>query len=533
VSDLPIGWTTATISDVTKYLSRGKQPKYVSYSSLPVINQRAIRWNGIQNEHLKYVDPMQFDLWEPERFIQAGDILWNSTGTGTLGRAYLVTEQDLKPPKVVDSHVTILRPNQTAIDPRFLFFWIQSSEVQENIASLATGATNQIELGRAVIASMCISFAPLNEQKRITDKLDSLLARVDACRDRLNCVPKLLKYFRQSILIDAISGQLTLDWRNGEDITDSWLYERAEDICDKVQSGGTPKEGFINELGIPFLKIYNIVDQKIDFEYRPQFVSELVHKKTLARSCVKPGDVLMNIVGPPLGKVAIVPNLFPEWNINQAITFFRPNERIITGWLYYFLCSGNSIAKIIHETRGSAGQSNISLSQCRNFLFPVPPVEEQQEIVRRVNELFAYADLIETRYQNTLSKVNNLVSAILNKAFRGELVPQDPNGEPASILLERIRAERIANLTTQKKQIAVRRPQMSKMSSEAVKKEIFNLPNDKFSFDELHNHLHKQLLGDYDALKEILFTLLDEPESSIAQIFDSEVEEICFTRRQK
>ena len=304
-------------------------------------------------------------------------------------------------------------------------------------------------LNREDVYHTKIYLPPLNEQKRIADKLDSLLDRVDICRERLDCVPKILKRFRQSVLIAAISGQLTLDWRNGQNI-DEWSYERAEDVCDKVQSGGTPKEGFISEVGIPFLKIYNIVDQKIDFEYRPQFVSELVHQTTLAKSRAKPGDVLMNIVGPPLGKVAIVPDRFPEWNINQAITLFRPSERIITGWLYYLLYSGNSVSEILHETRGSAGQSNISLSQCRSFIFPVPPIDEQYEIVRCINELFAYADLIEMRYQNTLVKIKQLIVVILNKAFSGELVPQDLNEESASLLLEKIRNEKI-NIDVEKK----------------------------------------------------------------------------------
>ncbi|MEM6614433.1 MAG: hypothetical protein AAF652_19730 [Cyanobacteria bacterium P01_C01_bin.72] len=79
--ELPSGWAIATISDVTEYLSRGKQPKYADHSSLPVINQRAIQWSGIHDEYLKYVDPTQFDRWGTERFIQAGDILWHSTGS--------------------------------------------------------------------------------------------------------------------------------------------------------------------------------------------------------------------------------------------------------------------------------------------------------------------------------------------------------------------------------------------------------------------------------------------------------------------
>jgi hypothetical protein len=110
----------------------------------------------------------------------------------------------------------------------------------------------------------------------------------------------------------------------------------------------------------------------------------------------------------------------------------------------YFLCSGFSVAEIIHETRGSAGQSNISLTQCRNFVIPVPTLEEQQEIVSRVDRLFSFADQLEARVQTALDRAENLTPSLLAKAFRGELVEQDPNDEPASVLLERIRAEREA-----------------------------------------------------------------------------------------
>ncbi len=150
----------------------------------------------------------------------------------------------------------------------------------------------------------------------------------------------------------------------------------------------------------------------------------------------------MNIVGPPLGKVAVVPHTHAEWNINQAITLFRPSNRITTEWLYYVLCLGANIAKIVHETKGSAGQVNISLSQCRDFVFPVPPLPEQHEIVRRVETLFAFADRLEARCTAARKQVGQLTPALLAKAFRGELVPQDPNDEPAAELLKRLAASR-------------------------------------------------------------------------------------------
>jgi type I restriction enzyme, S subunit len=312
-------------------------------------------------------------------------------------------------------------------------------------------ATTVSILNKSRFSLAPIPLPPLDEQKRIADRLDILLTRIDKTKAHLDRIPPLLKRFRQSVLAAATSGKLTEDWReaNGVDF-DDWSYERAADVCGKVQSGGTPREGFIDEAGIPFLKVYNIVDQQVSFEYRPQFILETIHNSSMSKSQAKPGDVLMNIVGPPLGKVAILPKLYPDWNINQAITLFRPSPRMTTGWLYCLLCSGLNIADIVNETRGSAGQSNISLSQCRDFIFSVPPLEEQHEIVRRVETLFAKADRIEAQYQKARQDVDRLTPALLAKAFRGELVPQDPNDEPASVLLERVKADRAKGETVKK-----------------------------------------------------------------------------------
>lgn len=305
-----------------------------------------------------------------------------------------------------------------------------------------------VNLNQGILRALDIPIPSLAEQRRIADKLDALLARVDACRDRLDRVPTILNRFRQAVLNAAVDGYLTEEWRGGG--LKSWSFERAADVCAKVQSGGTPKEGFTTS-GVPFLKVYNIVHQRIDFAYRPQFIAHDVHSSTLSKSLTLPGDVLMNIVGPPLGKVAVVTDEYPAWNINQAITLFRPSPRVSTGWLYCVLCSGKNIQSIIHETRGSAGQVNISLSQCRDFVIPVPPRDEQAEIVRRVESLFALADAIEAKWQAARAQVERLTPALLAKAFRGELVPQDPNDEPASTLLTRLRGSAEADAVPARK----------------------------------------------------------------------------------
>jgi type I restriction enzyme S subunit len=205
------------------------------------------------------------------------------------------------------------------------------------------------------------------------------------------------------------------------ELRSGWEITSTSEACALVQSGGTPKAGFVVSAGIPFLKVYNIVGQNIRFEYKPQFVAQDVHEGELRKSQIRPDDVLMNIVGPPLGKVAIVPDTYPEWNANQALTIFRPSAAVSTEWLYYFLCGGSSVQSVINETRGSAGQVNISLSQCRNFEIPLPPPAEQQRIVAKINSLTGKSKRARAHLDHIPRLVEKYKQAILAAAFRGDL----------------------------------------------------------------------------------------------------------------
>jgi type I restriction enzyme S subunit len=397
-----------------------------------MLSAKNIQNGRIRFDELRLLSPDDFEIENRRTNISAGDILL--TIVGALGRTAVVAETHAE--FTLQRSVAVLKSE--AVNPHYLRNLLDSPVAQTFFLENAKG-TAQKGIYLKALGGMEVPIAPFAEQTRIAQKLEELLVQVDTLKARIDAIPALIKRFRRSVLAAAISRRLTKEWT--VDPQNEWSYERAENVCEKVQSGGTPKEGFALS-GIPFLKVYNIVNQKIDFDYRPQYISEVAHRGPSAKSIARPGDVLMNIVGPPLGKIATIPVSAPEWNINQAISLFRPSARILSGWITIVLEGGDNLRNIINETKGSAGQVNISLSQCRSFIFPVPSIEEQNEIVHRVEQLFAFADQLETKVASAKSRIDKLNQSILAKAFRGELVPQDPNDELASVLLERIRAQR-------------------------------------------------------------------------------------------
>jgi type I restriction enzyme, S subunit len=289
---------------------------------------------------------------------------------------------------------------------------------------------------------------------------------------------------------------ITKDWRGKYiappheiglfNLCETWTWASALEICELVENGSTPPSNEMQQDDgqIPFIKVYNLTKTGfLDFTIKPTFIPRTTHEKLLARSRVLPGDVLMNIVGPPLGKVSVVPAHFPEWNTNQAVVLFRPSIGIISKYLAFCLLSEAVLFWITRTAQKTVGQSNITVSNSRILPIPLPPLAEQHRIVAKVDELMTLCDKLEAakaeREKNrdrlvsvSLQRLNQpsdnedifrddarfifdnlprlttrpahikqLRQTILNLAVRGKLVPQDPNDEPATELLERILVE--------------------------------------------------------------------------------------------
>ncbi|MDE1325901.1 restriction endonuclease subunit S [Vibrio aestuarianus] len=200
------------------------------------------------------------------------------------------------------------------------------------------------------------------------------------------------------------------------ELPNGWEWCRLDDICQGITSGSTPPKSNFQELpGIPYLKVYNIRNQLIDFEYNPQFIDIECHSSKLARSVLYPGDVVMNIVGPPLGKIALIPDSYPEWNCNQAITFFRPIEPSLNRYIYTYLTAGTFLDSI--ELIGTAGQDNISVTKSRSIVLPTPPLEEQSRIVRKVNDLLEICEQLKQRLRDSQQTQLQLTDTIVEQAL--------------------------------------------------------------------------------------------------------------------
>lgn len=321
----------------------------------------------------------------------------------------------------------------------YLYWYLKS--IKHILEAKASGTTF-LELSAKKAGEVEIPLPPINEQQRIVNRIESLFAKLDRAKELIENTLAQFEQNKMAILHKAFTGELTAKWRKENNIDlSSWKDVIMQDICEKIVCGKTPT-GYISKTGeIPYLKVYNIVDNKIDFNKTAQFIPNKIHKEKLKSSILKPNDIIMNIVGPPLRKIAIIPDNYPEWNMNQAIVRFRVKKDVMYKFIYYILIYPKTLDNIINKTKGVVGQANISITQSRNIQIKLPTVEEQQEIVNILDRLLAKYNKIKNLKQQ-LEKIELLKKAILAKAFRGELGTNNPDEESAKNLLKEILAEK-------------------------------------------------------------------------------------------
>jgi type I restriction enzyme S subunit len=451
MSKLPKGWAEAELGELADYVSRGKSPKYVTKSALPVINQRCVRWHGVDEAFVKFVDPSTWHQWDDERLVRRNDILWNSTGTGTIGRAALFTELPSYDRAVVDSHVTIIRAGR-AVDPAYLFGFIKSPAVQDKIEDMQSGSTNQVELNRSEIVSTVVPVAPLLEQRRIVAQVDGLTARTARARKELDRIPTLIARYKQRLLALAAEGLLTRNWRD-ENGSRPWQATTVEKLAETTFDGpfgSNLKSADYVASGVRVVRLENIGSLRFIRE-KETYISEAKFK-SLQRHKLKPDDILFSSFIAEEIRVCLLPDDLHTIAINKADCFcVRVNRNICLPRFLACRLASPTCYEVLKVAVHGATRPRISLSHLKQFEIELPPLDEQAEIVRRIESAFGWLDRMAIDHAAAARLLPQLDAAILTKAFRGELLLQDPNDEPAAKLLERIKAERHADAAKPKK----------------------------------------------------------------------------------
>ena len=423
MSQLPKGWAKAKLPQFAEIIM-GQSPASSDCNDIgdgiPFFQGKA-EFQELYPEVRKYCT-------KPKKLAQKDDILLSVRAP--------VGPTNLAPAKCsIGRGLSAIRAYEQA--DRYLLLYLRS--IEPWTSQQGTGSTFKAISGQ-FLKDLEVRVAPLTEQNRIVEKLDEVLAQVDTIKARLDGIPAILKRFRQSVLASAVSGKLTEEWR-GECAEDtSWkqiTLKEAAHIQDPHPSHRTPP---VVEDGIPFVSIGDLrEDGSIDIE-NARKVSPDVLKEHNARYTLKEGDFIFGKIG-TLGKATVLP-IGVDFALSANVILIQPEISLADPkYIQYFLSSPTTMEEVAKQAN-STSQAAFGIKKMRAFVCSLPKKSEQKEIVRLVDQYFAFAYTIEAQVKKAQARVDKLTQSILAKAFRGELVAQDPNDEPADKLLERIAAAR-------------------------------------------------------------------------------------------
>lgn len=435
---------------------------------IPIVRANNIQARGFEFDDLVYVPE---NLVSAEQILKGGDVVV-ATSSGSISVVGKAAQVQQERPMSFGAFCGVLRPSP-AINARYFGHFFASKTYRDAVSDMARGV-NINNLKRDHFQAINIPLAPLPEQKRIADKLDNVLTRVDAVNTRLARVAPILKRFRQSVLAAATSGRLTEDWRRSNadgavhsqclqrnnksdrsnphsppestilNIPATWRVLRAQDVVEADANivYGIVQPGPKLVSGIPYVQTTDIVDGQIQVGSLCRTSVDIADK--YRRSSIKGGDVLLGIIRAT--KVAVVPDELSGGNISRSVARLRPCRDMVPQFLAIAL-EAPAVQNWLHAQHRGMDMPVLNLAQVRLAPLPIAPIDEQREIVRRVETLFAFADRLEARLQTAQTATERLTPALLAKAFCGELVPQDPNDEPASELLRRLQSDAQASGT--------------------------------------------------------------------------------------
>lgn len=459
---LPPGWVTAKIENVTEPFAA------IDPRRNPERKFRYIDIGSIDNATQSITDPKSFCGAEApsraRRIVQSGDTLFSTVRTYLKNVALVPADLD---GELTSTGIAILRPSP-ALDHTYLFTWARSDEFISEM-SVAQDGTMYPAVSDQDVKAARIPLPPLAEQRRIVGKIDSLSARSRRARDELDRIPRLVEKYRQAVLAAAFRGDLTREWRRNDatgcsavrpsgnkqrgrnrqthaafcppfGLPNTWSWLRLPELGEVAR--GKSRHRPRNDAQL-FGGLYPFI-QTGDVKLADRFVrsySSTYNDLGLAQSRLWPKGTVCITIAANIAETAILDfaACFPD----SVVGFVAADsERADPSYVEFFIRTArDELAAFAPAT----AQKNINLDTLDSTRIPVGPLEEQTEIVRRIEIAFAWIDRLAAETKSARKLIDRLDQAVLAKAFRGALVPQDPDDEPAGALLERIRAERAAS----------------------------------------------------------------------------------------
>ncbi len=464
---LPANWRWTRLADVTSYIQRGKSPRYTTTDGALVVSQKCVQWPGLDLAVAKQITLESLADYEDIRFLRDGDLLWNSTGTGTIGRIIQV----IAPPAmlVCDSHVTVIRCLK--VHSEYIRTWLRSDNVYSLIEGRAAGSTNQVELTAQMAINQIVPLPPLAEQHRIVAKVDELMAlcdRLEAARaeretkrDRLsaaslarlntpdpetfrddahfalNALPALtaradqIKQLRQTILNLAVRGKLVPQLLEDEAVSaglsragvhcrtdgffslpSSWAWVRVGDVAitrlgkmlDKAKNKGTPRR-YLRNVNVRWFN-FNLSDV-LEMRFEDAEVSEF---------SLKTGDVLICEGGEP-GRAAVWDNREPDLCFQKALHRVRFSPSIDSHYFVNALRASADDGRLMASFTGT-GIKHFTGKALGAYHFPLPPLAEQHRIVAKVDALMALCDQLEASLSTRDDHRRRLLESLLHQALQ-------------------------------------------------------------------------------------------------------------------
>ena len=463
VSELPKGWCWANfvkIAEASKnalkagpFGSALKKEYYVSSGYKIYGQEQVIREDPFYGDY--YIDHQKYKSLE-SCAVKPGDILISLVGT--IGKVLILPEGIEA--GIINPRLVKLSLEEILAIPEFIKNYLESSEVRYYFSSLSHGGTMDI-LNLTTLKTLPIPLPPLNEQRRVVAKLDSLFARSRRAREELERIPKLCDRYKQAILAAAFRGDLTADWRKEnnskpllEDRTlidgrlpdllnlpNEWVWANVSHVA-SVTGGLTKNQSRTSlEKKAPYLRVANVYAN----ELRLDDIAEIgIADSEWKRVKLKAGDLLIvegNGSLEQIGRVALWHGEIEPCAHQNHLIKLRVKNIISPKFALYWLLSPGGRRAIEQVASSSAGLHTLSISKVSALPIPLCAVQEMEVVVERIEKLFKAIDLMAQEYQKASKLCDRLEQATLAKAFRGELVPQDPNDEPAAALLERLQAE--------------------------------------------------------------------------------------------